>query len=78
MFLFQRLIHSLVYPLKIKTHIHHFVPDYFLQFGFEALIFDKSVLMYPASRGYIFAVWAGVRKVASADNRSIPSRNLNE
>ena len=26
---------------------------------------------YPASRGYIFAVWAGVRKVASADNRSI-------
>ena len=27
--------------------------------------------VYPASRGYIFAVWAGVRKVASADNRSI-------
>ena len=26
---------------------------------------------YPASRGYIFSVWAGVRKVASADNRSI-------
>ena len=26
---------------------------------------------YPASRGQIFAVWAGVRKVASADNRSI-------
>ena len=26
---------------------------------------------YPASRGYIFAVGAGVRKVASADNRSI-------
>ena len=26
---------------------------------------------YPASRGYIFAVWDGVRKVASADNRSI-------
>ena len=26
---------------------------------------------YPASRSYIFAVWAGVRKVASADNRSI-------
>ena len=26
---------------------------------------------YPASRGYIFAVWAGVQKVASADNRSI-------
>ena len=33
---------------------------------------------YPASRGYIFAVWAGVRKVASADNRSNPSRNLDE
>ena len=27
--------------------------------------------LYPASRGYIFAVWAGVRKVASADKRSI-------
>ena len=28
-------------------------------------------LVYPASRGYIFAVWDSVRKVASADNRSI-------
>ena len=26
---------------------------------------------YPASRGYIFAVWSVVRKVTSADNRSI-------
>ena len=26
---------------------------------------------YPASRGYIFALWAGVRKVASAEDRSI-------
>ena len=26
---------------------------------------------HPASRGYIFAVWAGVRKVASAEDRSI-------
>ena len=26
---------------------------------------------YPASRGYIFAVWASVRKVASAEDRSI-------
>ena len=26
---------------------------------------------YPASRGYIFAVWAVVQKVASADNYSI-------
>ena len=32
---------------------------------------DEPVYSYPASRGYIFAVWAGVRKVASADNRSI-------
>ena len=37
MFLFQRLIHSLVYPPKIKTHIHHFVPDYFLHFWFWGL-----------------------------------------
>ena len=35
-------------------------------------------IRYPASRGYIFAVLAGVRKVASADNRSNPSRNLDE
>ena len=28
-------------------------------------------LVYPASRGYIFVVWDSVRKVASADNRSI-------
>ena len=27
--------------------------------------------VYPASKGYIFAVWDGERKVASADNRSI-------
>ena len=31
----------------------------------------KYLLMYPASRGYIFTVWAGLRKVASADNCSI-------
>ena len=42
-------------------------------------VFDSaSFIWYPASRGYIFAVWAGVRKVASADNRSNPSRNLDE
>ena len=29
------------------------------------------VPLYPARRGYNFAVWAGVRKVASAENRSI-------
>ena len=28
-------------------------------------------MAYPASRGYIFAVWAGMRKVASAEDRSI-------
>ena len=33
---------------------------------------------YPVSRGNIFAVWAGVRKVASAVNCSNPSRNLDE
>ena len=31
----------------------------------------RNAYVYPASRGYIFAVWAGVRKVASAYNRSI-------
>ena len=30
-----------------------------------------QVFIYPASRGYIYAVWGGVRKVASDDNRSI-------
>ena len=44
------------------------------RFGVAAL-----VARYPSSRGYIFAVRAGVRKVASADNRSIciaHARNL--
>ena len=35
------------------------------------LSFWEQCNCYPASRGYIFAVWAGVQKVASADNRSI-------
>ena len=39
---------------------------------------QKPQRCYPASRGYIFAVLAGVRKVASADKRSNPSRNLDE
>ena len=36
-------------------------------------LFQFTVLLqgYPASRGYIFAVWAGVQNVASADNRSV-------
>ena len=39
---------------------------------------DRQANNYPASRGYIFVVLDGVRKVASADNRSNPSRNLDE
>ena len=35
------------------------------------LSFWEQCNCYPAGRGCIFAVWAGVRKVASADNRSI-------
>ena len=35
------------------------------------LSFWEQCNCYPASRGYIFAVWAGVRKVTSTDNRSI-------
>ena len=42
-----------------------------IRFRMASFSFSPSVLDYPASRGYIFAVWAGVRKVASADNRSI-------
>ena len=38
----------------------------------------RGVLRYPGRRGYVFAVWAVVWKVASADNRSNPSRNLDE
>ena len=37
--------------------------------GFEVI--ERLRAGYPASRGYIFAVGAGARKVASADNRSI-------
>ena len=32
---------------------------------------SRQQLPYPMSRGYIFAVWAVMEKVASADNRSI-------
>ena len=32
---------------------------------------NRRTATYPASRGYIFTVWAVVRKVASADSRSI-------
>ena len=35
------------------------------------LSFWEQCNCYPACGGYIFAVWAGVRKVASTDNRSI-------
>ena len=31
----------------------------------------NPLLSYPGSRGYFCVVWAGMRKVASADNRSI-------
>ena len=31
----------------------------------------ESFFIYPASRGYILAVWAAVQKVASANNSSI-------
>ena len=37
----------------------------------SGFFYEASVLSYPASRGYIFAACAGVRKVASADDRSI-------
>ena len=36
-----------------------------------SFLFKKTITSYPASRGYIFAVWAVLRKVASADNHSI-------
>ena len=34
----------------------------------------KTITSYPASRGYIFAVWAVLRKVASARNSSLDSQ----
>ena len=37
---------------------------------FESLTVHNSTQSYPASSGYIFAVWAAVWKVASADNHS--------
>ena len=46
----------------------------------RSIIRPKKVLKsrHFASRGFIFAVWAVVRKVASADNRSNPFRSLDE
>ena len=38
------------------------------------IVFSSFCPTYSASRSYIFAVWAGVWKVASADNRSIFDR----
>ena len=46
---------------KMSSTIYQIVFNYFL----------IPLILYPANRGYIFAVGAGVRKVASADNRSI-------
>ena len=40
--------------------------------GFEVI--ERLRAGYPASRGFIFTVGAGARKVASADNRSIEFR----
>ena len=37
----------------------------------------SSTLQYPASRGYIFAVWAGMRKVASDDKSVQKSQQMN-
>ena len=51
-----------------------------LIFYFCAIAFEQGEwLQVPCKQiGYIFAVWAVVRKVASADNHSNPSRNLVE
>ena len=45
---------------------------------FKSLTVQNLTQIHPASSGYIFAVWAGMRKVASVDNRSNPSRNQDE
>ena len=45
---------------------------------FKRVFEMAAIILYPVSRGYNFAVWAGVRKVASADNRSNASRNLDK
>ena len=42
------------------------------------IVAGAFISLYPASRGYISAVWAGMWKVASADNRSNPSWNVDE
>ena len=39
-----------------------------------SFLFKKTITSYPASRGYIFAVWAVLRKVASARNSSLDSQ----
>ena len=61
----QKLNHAKCCPAKIakkKKCSRNIVPIRYL---------GRSIFTYPASRGYIFAVWDGERKVASADNRSI-------
>ena len=65
------LLHILpLMPSSSSTHIRESKTA--LDSGFHAVDSGLQVLdCYPASRGYIFALWAVVGKVASVDNRSI-------
>ena len=53
------------------AHSHSNKPFIFLQVTPTSSVQVELIphKCYPASRGYIFAVWAVVRKVASADRR---------
>ena len=58
---------------SVPESLENFHPSYASSKGKWASSFLKTMPseIYAASGGYIFAVWAGVWNVASADNRSI-------
>ena len=69
---YSHLIHKIT---KFKIFVLLVIIPTCLSFKLRSFLFDfvhQPSAAYPASRGYIFEVWAyGVRKVASADNHSI-------
>ena len=76
----SKLTELLLFADDTSIFLSHSNPNYL-----ENVLNDKLLNIdvwlrcnYPASRGYTSAVAAGVRKVASADNCSNPSRNMDE
>ena len=66
------------FSIQPSSLIFHFSFSPFFPFLFAAITINTVKLYgdYPASWGYIFAVWAGVRKVASQRAKTVVSDSL--